>query len=476
MDATSALWVAEVYLLFIASLMMMGGALGDRYGRRRVLRIGIYGFALSSIACASADGSAALIAARAAQGLSAALTMPSSLALLNACFPVERRGQAVGSWTAMSSMMLPLGPLVGGAAVDFLSWQWIFLINLPICAMALIFLRGVPKPPYEDASNRPLDGVGILGVTCGLGALVFGLLEGARLGFDHDLVVATLVAAVVVLPATLLFEMFTPDPLLPVRLFKNRRFLHINLQTLFFFIGLQGTLFLLPFYYIQILGFSALQAGACGLPISVAIILLSRPVGRFLDRHGPGRLLASAPFMACFGIFLLTQVPAQSGFVMDFLPAVLFISVGLGLFIAPVTMVALNAAGDRQSGLASAVNNTMARVAGLISVALMGVFLTSGFSDFLVSNLVDLGLNERQLADVLQQQGRLAALIAPSDLNGLQLNELTALVNDAFRAGFSHALLFAAGAMAAAGLVGVICLRKIKMRLSPESGSDPPVD
>jgi len=460
MDATSALWVAEIYLLFVASLMLMGGALGDRFGRRKILRVGIYAFAISSLLCAASESGPMLIASRATQGLAAALTMPSSLALLNACFPPDRRGRAIGSWTAMSSMMLPLGPLIGGAAVDFLSWHWIFLINLPLCFAALVYLKRVPKPPYDTPDSRNLDLPGILGLTCGLGALVFGLLEGARHGFDDTAVRVSLIAAVVLLPVTLYVESKVSEPMVPLWMFKSRTFMLVNLQTFFFFAGFQGAMFLLPFLYIQVYGFTAFQAGASGLPITLAMAALSRPVGKFMDRYGAGPLLATAPFVVCGGFFLLAQVPVNGTFIANILPAIALVSLGLALFIAPVTSVALNAIGDGRSGLASAVNNTVARVAALMSVAIMGLFLSSGFSKSLKAELAKSSLNDTQSSEIIAQINRLATIVPPDTLSPAQTSAFRSGVLEAFISGFSNALLFATAVIFVAGAVGFIGLRR----------------
>jgi len=460
MEAASALWVAEVYMLFVASLMMMGGALGDRFGRRRVLRYGIIAFATTSMLCALSPTSGVLIFARAAQGVAAALAMPSSLALLNACYPPERRGRAVGAWAAVSSLMIPLGPLVGGAAVDLLSWHWIFLINLPLCAIAYVLLRGVPKPPYDPPLGAALDIPGVVAVTGGLGALVFGLLEGSRRGFGDELVISSLVAAAVLLPLTLLIEAKSPHPMLPLWMFRRRAFVMINLQTFLFFSGFQGVMFLLPFFLIQVSGYSALQAGAVGLPIAAAITLMSRPAGRFMDRFSPGPLLASAPFVVATGIYLLAQAPVDSDFALHILPAILILALGLGLYVTPVTAVAMNAAGEGRSGLASGVNNTVARIAGLISIALMGLVLTSVFSAQLLRGIAPLGLDTIQTAAVARRVQHIGALTPPEGLNEAQAQAFVDLVRQAFAGGFHDALMFAAVFVFLAGMIGLLALRK----------------
>jgi EmrB/QacA subfamily drug resistance transporter len=461
MDAASALWVLEIYLLFVASLMMMGGALGDRFGYRRVLRYGILAFAASSLLCAVSTSGGMLIYARAAQGLAAALALPSSLALLNASFPPEKRGKAIGTWTAISSMMIPLGPLFGGAAVDFLSWHWIFFINLPLSAAALFFLRGVPKPPFGQVATQHLDVLGVIGITSFLGALVFGLIEGARRGFGDDLVLVSLIAATILLPLLLVYEAICKHPLLPLWMFRQRIFVLVNVQTFLFFAGFQGALFLLPFFHIQVYGLTALQAGAAGLPITVAIVLLSRPVGKLMDKHGAGPLLATAPFLIAGGFFWLAQAPVDGNFFRHVLPPLALVAAGLGVFIAPLTTVALNAAGEGRSGLASAVNNTMARVAGLVSVAMMGVLLTSGFTKSLAKNLETLGLDAGQMKLITDQVHRLGALVPPASLSPDQVDVLAVTVRTAFTAGFSDAVSAASIAVLLAAFVGLVGLRKL---------------
>jgi EmrB/QacA subfamily drug resistance transporter len=459
MDAASALWVAEIYLLFVASLMMMGGALGDRFGYRRALRYGIWAFAASSLLCAASTTGDLLIFARATQGLAAAVVLPSSLAMLNACFPPGRRGKAIGTWTAISSMMIPLGPLAGGTAVDFLSWHWIFIINLPLCIAALIFLHGVPKPPFGQTATARLDIVGVIGITSGLGALVFGLLEGARRGWGDDLVLMSLIAAAVLLPLLIVYEAICKDPMLPLWMFRRRSFVLVNIQTFLFFSGFQGALFLLPFFHIQVFGLTALQAGAAGLPITIAMVLLSRPVGRLMDKYGAAPLLASAPFLVAGGLFWLAHVPVDGTYFRHVLPPLALLSTGMGFLIAPLTTVALNAAGEGRSGLASAVNNTMSRVAGLVSVAMMGVLLTNGFTKKLTASLDTMSLDVEQMTMITAQIHRLGTLVPPASLSPSQAEFLSLTVKSAFTAGFSEAVLAASVSMVLAGLVGLIGMK-----------------
>ncbi len=461
LDATSAHWVAEIYLVFVASLMMMGGALGDRFGRRRILRYGIIAFAASSVLCAASDSAAMLIFGRAAQGIAAALAMPSSLALLNACFPPERRGRAVGSWAAITSLMIPLGPVVGGAAVDLLSWQWIFLINIPISAYTLFTLRGVPPPPYDPPVGGRLDIPGVAAITLGLASLVFGLLEGARRGFGDEGVIAALIAAAVLLPLFLITEAISREPMLPLWMFRRRAFAMANLQTALFFGGFHGTIFLLPFFLQQVFGYSAFQAGATAVPISVAIITMSRPVGRIMDRFGPGPLLAVAPFLVATGLYMLAQAPADGTFLTDILPAMMFFAIGIGFYITPITTVSMNAAGEGRSGLASGVNNTVARVAGLIAIALFGILLTSEFSTVLVDGLKTLEMDADQMAAATGQIKRLGAMTPPETLSGTQAEAFRVLVREAFASGFQDAVTVAAALMFLAGVVGVFGLGKI---------------
>jgi len=461
MDATSAHWVAEIYLVFVASLMMMGGALGDRFGRRRILRYGIIAFAASSVLCAMSDTAALLIFGRATQGIAAALAMPSSLALLNACFPPERRGRAVGSWAVVTSLMVPLGPVVGGAAVDLLSWQWIFLINIPISALALATLRGVPSPPYDPPVGGRLDIPGVTAITCGLASLVFGLLEGARRGFGDDIVIVSLAAAAILLPLFLIIEALSREPMLPLWMFRRRAFGMANLQTALFFGGFHGTIFLLPFFLIQVFGYSALQAGAVGAPVSVAIIIMSRPMARVMEKFGPGLPLSVAPFLVAIGVYILGQAPADGTFLHDILPAVLTFAVGIGFYITPITTVSMNAAGEGRSGLASGVNNTIARVAGLIAIALFGLLLTSGFSSYLIRRLDGIGLSADQMTAAVGQIKRLGAMTPPDTLTGAQAEAFRFLVRDAFAHGFRNALTMAAILIFLAGMVGVLTLRKI---------------
>jgi EmrB/QacA subfamily drug resistance transporter len=280
---TDAQWVVEIYMLFLASLLLLGGALGDRFGRRRVFRLGIILFAFASLACGLSQTPLQLIAARAFQGIAAALLTPASLALLNASFPPDRRAAAVGAWSAVTALAVPLGPVLGGALADWLSWHWIFFINLPLSIAALYALRNVERPRFDPQIASSFDLAGAVVITLALGGLVYGLLELSRRGLSDDFVLAGFVVSAIGLPLFIFIESRAENPLMPLSLFRIRTFTGINLATFLLYGGLHGSSFFIPFKFISTHGYSAAQAGAALLPLPLAIFdLVTR-----LRRHRP---------------------------------------------------------------------------------------------------------------------------------------------------------------------------------------------
>jgi len=367
-----AQWVVEAYMLFLASLVLAGGALGDRWGRRFVFVLGTMVFAAASAWCGMAGDVTGLIVARGAQGIGAALLVPGSLALISANFTRERRGRAIGTWAALTSMAAGAGPVLGGWLVEAVSWRWIFFINLPLAGLALLIVRRVPESRAQSAAGA-VDWTGAALATGGLFCLVFGLIEWGSGGGANPTVILSLALAAAGLGAFVVREMRAPNPMLPLEMFRSSTFTGANLLTLFLYCGLGATMFVLPFNLIEAHGYSAVEAAAALLPFVAIMFLLSAFAGRLMDRYGARLPLSLGPAVAAAG-FLLFVPAAGSGSYWDAVfPAVMIMSVGMAISVAPLTATVMASAGSDRVGLASGVNNAVARVASLLAVAGVGI-------------------------------------------------------------------------------------------------------
>ncbi|MCY0999328.1 DHA2 family efflux MFS transporter permease subunit [Myxococcus sp. MISCRS1] len=363
-------WAVDAYLLTLGSLVLTGGALGDAWGQRRVFVLGLVAFTLMSVLCGLAPNAWTLALFRAAQGMGAALLVPASLALLRTSFPEADRQRAVAAWAGLSGVTTALGPLLGGWLVDAASWRWVFFLNIPIAVLAVwAALRYVPDDrPTRD--TRRLDLAGSITAALGLGGVIYALIEGPSRGWSLAPVLAA-VGGVALLAAFLAIEARAKHPMLPLGLFRSRTFSGANLTTLAVYFALGGVSFLLILALQQQLGYSALAAGASLLPITVLLLTLSPLVGRLAGRIGARPLMTAGPLLAGLGMALLTRLHRGGGYVDTVLPGVLVLGLGLSLTVGPLTAVVLGAVEDRHAGIASGVNNAVARIAGLLAVALL---------------------------------------------------------------------------------------------------------
>jgi EmrB/QacA subfamily drug resistance transporter len=371
-------WVVEAYLLFLSALVLVGGALGDRIGRRKVFRIGTVAFALSSAACGLAPGIDTLIAARAFQGIAAALLVPTSLAILGASFPEAQRGRAVGLWSGLTSMASALGPIAGGWLAQEFSWRAAFFINVPVAA-AVVAIAGKHVPESRASASPAPDLAGAILASAGLGALVLGLLEGPSRGWTSPRVEVSLAAGAAALAAFVAVEIRSPHPMVPPSVFRSRPFVGSNLLTFFLYGALSCALFFFPFVLIQSHGYSPAAAGAALLPLVGLLSLLSRESGAIADRFGTRPLLIVGPALAGAGFFLLGRPGTSASYAGSFLPALCVLGLGMAIAVAPLTTAVLGSVAPDQAGLASGINNAVARVAGLLAIAVLGVVVTEAY-------------------------------------------------------------------------------------------------
>jgi EmrB/QacA subfamily drug resistance transporter len=477
-------WVVEGYALPLAALILVGGALGDRYGRRAMFSAGVALFALASAACGLAPGIGWLIAARVVQGASAALLVPGSLAILSASFPPERRGRAIGTWSAFTGVTAAVGPLVGGWLVDHGSWRWVFFLNLPLAAAVLTLSAWrVPESRDPEAATR-LDWVGAALATLGLAGVTYGLIELPQKGAVGTAALLALVTGVAVLAAFAVVEARSPEPMMPLGLFRSRTFAGANLLTLCLYGALGGALFFLPFDLIQVQGYSAAAAGAALLPFVALMFLLSRWAGGLVDRYGPRLPLVAGPAVAAAGLALFTVPSAGASYWIAYFPAVTVLGLGMAVSVAPLTTTVMGAVETRHAGLASGINNAVARAASLLAVAAFGLAVLGAFERGLERRLSEINaidainesdasgastgsnasnasqapaLSARDREAITAQSLKLAALTIPEDLDAATRARVQRAVRESFVDGFRLAMLIGAAlallAAAAAALL-----------------------
>jgi EmrB/QacA subfamily drug resistance transporter len=383
-------WIVEAYLLTLSSLLLVGGSLGDLFGRRRVFALGLVGFGVCSLLCAIAPSSGVLIGARAAQGVAGAMLVPSTLALITDTFDDEERAGAIGTWTAFTGVATVIGPLGGGALVQAASWRWIFAVNLIPVAVTLWLLSRL-----ESDTRTPghVDAVGAMLCAFGLGGPVFALIEQPQYGWGDPRVAVPLIGGIVLLVSFLAWERYTPQPMMPLHLFKSRNFSIGNLTTLTLYAGLGVATFFLVLFLQQVGGYTPLQSGLALLPVTILIFLLSRRFGILADRVGPHLFMAFGPMAAGVGLLLLVRTNADANYLTMILPAIIVFGLGMAATVAPLTATVLGSVEPGHSGVASGINNAVSRVASLLAIAALGAVVSGSFRSRL-----DHDVSNRQLS------------------------------------------------------------------------------
>jgi EmrB/QacA subfamily drug resistance transporter len=381
-DAAQVQWIVNAYLLLLGALVLIGGSAGDRYGRRRVFVLGVVLFGAASLGCALAPDAGWLIAARAAQGIAAAMLTPASLAILGATFDDAERGGAIGAWAGFGAVTTAIGPVLGGWLVDHVSWRAIFLINIPLAA-ATIWLALVAVRESRDPDVKRLDWLGAALAASGLGAVTWGLTAAGQRGWSNLAVWLALSSGAALLAGFLVSQAREQHPMMPLTLYRSRTFSGANLLTLALYFGLTGALFFLPFELIARHGYSAAAAGATLLPFSLVMGTLSGVAGKLADRFGPRPLLTAGPILAGIGFGLLGAPWIGSGFWTGVLPGLLMVALGMTVAVAPLTNTVMSAVAASHAGVASGINNAVARIAGLLAVATLGlVYFAPGPSGY----------------------------------------------------------------------------------------------
>ncbi len=451
-------WTSNAYLLTLGSLLMVAGSLGDVYGERRIFLIGVIGFGATSVLCAFAPTIEVLVIGRALQGVSGALLTPAALAVIVATFGPDERSRAIGRWTAWAGLGAAGGPLLGGWLVDAASWRWVFLINVPLVLVTVwLILRAVPAT--TERRERRLDLLGAALCAVGLGGITFGLIQQPLSGWGSPEVLVGLVGGAVIFVAFLVHERRAADPMLPLKLFSRRNFVFGNLETLLVYAGLSLLTFYLVIFLQQTAGYDALKAGATMLPVTVVMLVGAGWFGGQADRFGPRWFMGIGPLVCAAGLLLLLRVDAEASYLVDLLPAITIFGLGLAITVAPLTATVLADADRDNAGAASGVNNAIARIAGLLGIAAVGVAVASGFASGVDDRTRDAQLGPAAQAVVADVRD---SPFATPNLDGVPPDE-AAVVSAAVRDASVEANRLAMGSAAAllllGGLIGLAGIR-----------------
>ena len=454
-------WVVESYALFLAALLLLGGSLGDHFGRKKIYGIGVALFALASMWCGLAPNVGQLIVARAVQGIGGALLVPGSLAIISASFHEDERGQAIGTWSGSTAITTALGPVMGGWLIEHVSWRAVFFLNLPLAVVVLLLVfRFVPESRDEEETGK-LDLVGAALATVSLGAIVYGLIESSRLGFQSSVVIIALSSSLIILIAFVIVEARRRHPMMPLGLFRARNFTGANLLTLFLYAALAGTLFFLPLNLIQVQGYSATAAGASSLPFILIMFLLSRWSGGLVKRYGSRLPLVIGPIIAAIGFALFMRPGVGGSYWTTFFPAVVVLGLGLAISVAPLTTTVMNSVKESHAGIASGVNNAVSRTAGLLAIAVLGLIMFQTFNHCLDQRLNQMAVPFEIRKAVNSQRIKLAAAEIPPVAEPIRA-AIKQAIDECFVSGFRRVMLFGCGLALASSLMAGLIIRSWK--------------
>jgi len=450
-------WVVESYGLFLGALILIGGSLGDLFGRRRMFLIGVGIFGAASIACGLASNIQQLVIARSVQGIGAAFLVPGSLSIISASFDETTRGQAIGTWSGFTAITSALGPVLGGWLIEHASWRWAFFLNIPIAALVIsISLRHVPESRNATASH--VDWLGASVVTLGLGGVVYGLIESASLGWGHALVFGSLIAGLLCLVGFMFVEARESSPMVPLTLFATLSFSAANLLTLFFYAALGIFLFLFPMNLIQVQGYSTTATGAAALPLILLVFSLSRWSGGLVARYGARAPLVIGPLIAAAGFILFAVPGVGAGYWKAFFPAFIVLGFGMAICVAPLTTVVMNSANQDRAGAASGINNAVARIAGVLAIAIFGIVMVKLFSSSLNRSLTGQQLAPDTLQYVRANEIKLAGLDLPSNIDVDTRALIRVSISHAFVFGFRTVMLICAGLSLASAAIAFVMI------------------
>ena len=446
-------WIVESYMLATVSLLLVGGALGDQFGRRRIFIIGLVAFGITSVMCAVAPTSGMLIGSRALQGCAGALLVPGSLAILTATFEGPARGKAIGTWTAWTGIATVIGPAGGGALVEALSWRAIFWVNIPLIVACVVLARTYVQESVDPTADRTIDWLGIALSAIGLGGPVYALIEQPREGWGSPMVYVPLIGGIALFAFFLVWESRYKHAMLDLSLFRIRNFAITNVETLIVYAGLIGAFFFLTLFLQQTAGYSPLAAGFATTPTSLLLFFLSPRFGRMATSTGPRVPMCVGPIIGGIGLLLLTRVTADADYLTEVLPGVLVFGLGLSITVAPLTATALNSVEQRHAGVASGINNGVSRMAGLLGIAVLGALIAGQFGSAVNADVADANLSPA--AEAALEDAKNNPLVPPEtgDLAAEEAGQVGAAAADGAESAFHLAMVVNGVLMIVGGIV-----------------------
>ncbi|HNP18109.1 MAG TPA: MFS transporter [Fulvivirga sp.] len=459
---TELLWVVNGYALFLSALLLLGGSLGDIYGRNRIFLIGLALFSLSSLVCGISQSPLQLIIARCFQGVGGALLTPGSLSILSAQFGATKRGRAIGLWSTFGAMMGLIGPVLGGWLANIGLWRVIFFLNVPLSLLVLYaVITKVPETKNEAADT--LDLWGAITVTLGLAGITFGFIESPKYGFEHLIIITSLALGTIFIVLFLIIQKKSKHPMMPLTLFKSRVFSSANLLTLFLYATLGGVLFFAPLNFIQIQGYTELQAGLSMLPVVILISTISPFMGKYVDLHGSRTPLIVGPMIVGCGFFFFSFAGITAG-VQDYwttyFPAFVLLGIGLGSTVAPLTTAVMGSVPEGSIGVASGINNAVARTAGVLAVALIGSFVLFSFKGYVYDQIKTMSFTPEVEQAVISASSNLGAAVPPEFVSNDDKRAITDLFHNSFVASFDRAVYIGAIMAWISGLVALIFIKR----------------
>jgi EmrB/QacA subfamily drug resistance transporter len=458
-------WMVEAYMLTLVSLLLVGGSLGDQFGRRRMFVIGLIAFGATSALCAIAPSVELLIAARALQGIAGALLVPGSLAIVAASFDGAARGKAVGTWTAWTGIATVFGPAGGGALIEAVSWRAIFWVNLPLIAVTVALTLHSVRESRDPDAFRGVDWAGIGFSAAGLGGPVFALIEQPSHGWSDPLVWVPLIAGIACFALFVLHEARARHPMLDLGLFRIRNFAVANLTTLTAYAGLIGGLFFVGLFLQQVAGYSALEAGLATTPISLILFVLSPRFGRIASGTGPRMPMTAGPIVGGLGLILLLRVDSSPDYLADVLPAIVVFGLGLAATVAPLTATVLDSVEERHVGIASGVNNGISRVAGLLAIAVLGAVISASFGSTLDDDLGERPLRGSAASAISRAKEQPLAVPSDGRLPPAEAARVREAAADASTSAFHLGVLIAGLLMIAGGVVSGVGIENPRRRV-----------